>query len=136
MANKEAMLDKIARNLKQRGLAESKVVRTASGVEVEKAGGDKLTISYVDKSVQSPMGGVSPASSPYLGIGVAAPGSLKIKGALAEISITAIFDTSEALQVMAECSGFGNDVIVESGAVTNDQLARIRGTAENIGMGS
>jgi len=81
------------------------------------------------------MGGVNPASSPYLGIGVAAPGSLKIKGAAAEATITAIFDTSEALNVIAECSGFGNDVIVEAGNSTTE-LARIRGTAENIGMGS
>jgi len=135
MANKEAMLDKIARNLKQRGLSEAAVVRTASGVSVTKTGGDVLTISYVDKSVQSPMGGVSPASSPYLGIGVAAPGALKVKGAAAESTIAAVLDTSEALNVMAELTGFGNDVIVESGASTAE-LARIRGSAENIGMGS
>lgn len=135
MANKEAMLDKIARNLKQRGLAESKVVRTASGVEVEKTGGDKLTISYVDKAVQSPMGGVSPASAPYLGIGVAAPGSLKVKGAAAENTIAAIIDTVEALQVMHELAGYANDVIVEAGGSTTE-LARIRGTEHSLGMGS
>jgi len=135
MANKEAMLDKIARNLKQRGLAESKVVRTASGVEVEKTGGDKLTISYVDKSVQSPMGGVSPASSPFLGIGVAAPGSLKIKGAAGENSVAAIMDQVESVQVLAECSGFGNDVVVEAGDTTAE-LVRVRGIAEALGMGS
>lgn len=134
MANKEAMLDKIARNLKQRGLAESKVVRLASSIEVEKTGGDKLTISYVDKSVQSPMGGVSPASSPYLGIGVAAPGSLKLKGAAAENTIAAIVDTAEALQVLAELAGFGNDIIVEAGGSTTE-LARLRGTEHSLGMG-
>jgi hypothetical protein len=135
MANKEAMLDKIARNLKQRGLAESKVVRTASGVEVEKTGGDKLTISYVDKSVQSPMGGVSPAAAPFLGIGVAAPGALKLKGAAAEATIAAIIDTAEALQVLHELAGYANDVIIESGASTAE-LARLRGTEHSLGMGS
>jgi hypothetical protein len=135
MANKEAMLDKIARNLKQRGLSEAAVVRTASGVSVTKTGGDVLTVSYVDKSVQSPMGGVSPASSPYLGIGVAAPGSLKIKGAAAETTLAAILDTTEAAQLLAECSGYGNDVVIESGASTTE-LVRIRGVAEAQGMGS
>lgn len=135
MANKEAMLDKIARNLKQRGLSEAAVVRSATGVSVTKTGGDVLTISYVDKSVQSPMGGVNPATSPYLGIGVAAPGSLKVKGAAAESTIAAVLDTVEALEVMAVLTSFANDVIVESGA-SPAQLARIRGIADAIGMGS
>lgn len=135
MANKEAMLDKIARNLKQRGLSAAAVVRTASGVSVTKTGGDVITVSYVDKAVQSPMGGVSPSASPYLGIGVAAPGSLKIKGEAAAATVAAIFDTTEALQVLAECSGYANDVIVESGASTTE-LARLRGTDGNLGMGS
>jgi hypothetical protein len=81
------------------------------------------------------MGGISPATSPYLGIGVAAPGSLKVKGAAAETTIAAVLDTVEALQVMAELTGFANDVIVESGASTAE-LARIRGIADAQGMGS
>jgi hypothetical protein len=135
MANKEAMLDKIARNLKQRGLSEAAVVRTASGVSVTKTGGDVITISYVDKAIQSPMGGVSPAASPFLGIGVAAPGALRLKGAAAESTIAAIIDTVEAVQVVMELSGFANDVIIESGASTTE-LARVRGIAEAMGMGS
>ena len=135
MANKDAVLDKIARNLKQRGIPAASIARGASTVSVTKTGGDVLTISYVDKSVQSPMGGVSPASSPYLGIGVAAPGALKVKGAAAETTIAAVLDTVEALQVMAELTGFGNDVIVESGGSTAE-LARIRGIADAQGMGS
>lgn len=135
MANKQEILDKIARNLKQRGVAESRVVRTSSAVEVEKAGGDKLTISYVDKSVQSPMGGVSPASSPFLGIGIAAPGSIKVKGAAAENTIAAIVDTAEALQVLAVVCGFANDVVVEAGGSTTE-LARMRGIEGALGMGS
>jgi len=136
MANKEAMLDKIARNLLQRGLPAASVVRDATSVKVTKTGGDVLTISYVDKAVQSPMGGVNANVSPYLGIGIAAPGALKVKGALAEITIAAVLDTKEALQVMAVVTSFANDVIVESGAVTDDELARIRGIADAIGMGS
>ena len=135
MANKDAILDKIARNLKQRGLSESVVVRSSGSVLVTKTGGDVLTISYVDKSIQSPMGGVSAAAAPFLGIGIAAPGSLKVKGAAAETTIATVLDTVEALQVMAELTGFANDVIVESGATTTE-LARIRGIAEAMGMGS
>lgn len=131
MANKEQILDKIVRNMTQRGMTAARVGAT---VEVTKTGGDKLVVSYVDKGVQSPMGGVSASAAPFLGIGVAAPGSLKIKGAAAETTIAGIFDTVEALTLLAECSGFANDVIVERGDNTTE-LARIRGQADLLGMG-
>lgn len=131
MANRDQILDKLVRNLGQRGVT---AVRSGATALVTKTGGDVLTVSYVDKAIQSPMGGVSPAASPYLGIGVAAPGSLKVKGAAAETSIAAIFDTSEALALLAELAGFANDVVVERGDNTTE-LARIRGTADNLGMG-
>jgi len=135
MANRDAILDKIARNLKQRGIPAASVVRQALSVEVTKTGGDIMTITYVDKSVQSPMGGVSPLTSPYLGIGVAAPGSLKIKGVVAETTIALILDTVEAVQVMVELAGFGNDIIIESGASTTE-LARVRGAVDVQGAGA
>jgi hypothetical protein len=135
MANKEAILDKIARNLKQRGLSESAVVRNGSTLSVTKTGGDVLAITYVDKSVQSPMGGVSASSAPFLGMGIAAPGTLKVKGATGETTIAGVLDTVEALQVMAELTGFGNDVVVESGSTTTE-LARISGVAGLLGLGS
>jgi hypothetical protein len=135
MANKQEILDKIARNLKQRGIPAASVVRGATTVSVTKTGGDVLVVSYVDKSVQSPMGGVNPATSPFLGIGVAAPGSIKIKGAAAEATIAAIFDTAEALQLLNECASYANDIIVEAGNSTIE-LVRMRGIADAIGMGS
>lgn len=131
MANKEQILDKIVRNMGQRGMT---AARAGATVEVTKTGGDKLVVSYVDKSVQSPMGGVSASASPFLGIGVAAPGSLKIKGASGETTIALICDTAEALALLAECSGFGNDIVIESGSTTAE-LARIRGQADLLGMG-
>lgn len=132
MANKEAILDKIARNMGQRGITAERVGET---VEVTKTGGDVLTVSYVEKDVQSPMGGVDDSSSPYLGIGIAAPGSLKMKGEAGETTIAAIMDTTEALSLMHELAGYANDVVVESGDDTTE-LARIAGHEHLLGLGS
>jgi hypothetical protein len=133
MSNNAAILDKVVRNMLQRGYANTVV--SGSSVLVTKTGGDVLTVSYVDKAVQSPMGGVSAASSPVLGIGIAAPGSLKIKGAAAENTIAAIFDTVEALALLNELAGFANDIVVEAGGTTTE-LARLRGHETVLGLGS
>ena len=132
MANKEAILDKIVRNMKQRGYSAE---RLDQSLELEKTGGDKLTVSYEDASIQSPMGGVDDSASPFLGIGVASPGKLKVKGAAGESSIAAIFDTVEALSLMHELSGYANDVVVEDGD-SSSELARIEGHEHLRSMGS
>jgi hypothetical protein len=132
MANRSPILDKLVRNMLQRGYANT--VRSGDSVLVTKTGGDVLTVTYVDKSIQSPMGGVSAAASPFLGIGTAAPGLLKIKGAAAETTIAGIFDTVEALALLNELAGFANDIVVESGASTTE-LARIRGHESVLGLG-
>ncbi len=133
MANRSAILDKIVRNMLQRGYPNT--VRSADTVLVTKTGGDVLTVSYTDKAVQSPMGGVSAAASPFLGIGIAAPGSLKVKGAAAETTLAGIFDTVEALQLLNELAGYANDIVIESGATTTE-LARLRGHETVLGLGS
>jgi len=107
MANSVQVLDKVARNLNQLGVP---AVRGASSVSA--AG---LTISYVSASVQSPMGGADKDASPFLGIGVAAPGKLKIKGAAGENSLAAILDTAAAVNVLAVCSRFANNLQIEAG---------------------
>jgi hypothetical protein len=132
MANRSAILDKIVRNMLQRGYPNT--VRSGDSVLVTKTGGDVLTVSYTDKAVQSPMGGVSAAASPFLGIGIAAPGSLKVKGAAAETTIAAIVDTVEALQLLNELAGYANDIVVESGGSTAE-LARLRGHESVLGLG-
>jgi hypothetical protein len=132
MANKEFILDKIVRNMKQRGYSAE---RSGELALITKAGGDILSVSYVAKSVQSPMGGIDDASSPFLGIGVAAPGSLKIKGEAGENTLAAIFDTVEALELMHEVAGYANDVVVEAGD-SSSELARVRGHEHLLGMGS
>jgi hypothetical protein len=133
MANRSAILDKVVRNMTQRGYPNT--VRVADTVLVTKTGGDVLTVSYTDKAVQSPMGGVSASGSPYLGIGIAAPGTLKIKGEAAATTIAAIFDTVEALAILNELASYANDIVVESGGSTTE-LARLRGEAAVLGLGS
>lgn len=132
MANKEQILDKIARNMGQRGITAARVGET---VEVTKTGGDILTVSYDDASVQSPMGGVDDTSSPFLGIGIAKPGKIKIKGEAGETSIALIMDTAEAASLLAECAGYANDIILESGDDTTE-LARIAGHEHLVGLGA
>ena len=118
MANPAQTLDKIKRNLDAVGVA-----ATRNATSVTAAG---LTVSYVDASLQSPMGGVDGSASPYLGIGVANPGSLKIKGAAGENTIAAIFVAAADLAVLACCARFANDVVVEAGDTTAE-LARLAG---------
>lgn len=132
MANKVQILDKISRNMGQRGYTAERVAET---VEVEKTGGDKLVVSYEDASVQSPMGGVDDTASPFLGIGIAKPGKIKIKGAAGENTIAAIVDTVEALSLMHEVAGYANDIIIEAGDSTTE-LARIHGHEHLVGLGS
>lgn len=118
MANSVQVLDKIKRNLDAVGVS-----ATRNATSVTAAG---LTISYVDASIQSPMGGVSDASSPFLGIGIANPGSIKIKGAAGENTIAGIFVNAADLAVLACCTRFANDVVVEAGDTTAE-LARLAG---------
>lgn len=132
MANAQAILQKVARNMNQRGIP---ATYTGSSTTVVKTGGDVLTVTYTPKSVQAPLGGVDGTTSPFLGIGVAAPGSLKLKGAAGENTLAAILDTTEAASLLAELAGYANDVVIEAGDTTTS-LARIMGSTDFIGAGS
>ena len=132
MANATAMLQKIARNLGQRGIP---ATFTGTSVTMAKTGGDILVVTYTPKGVQSPMGGVDGSVTPFLGIGVAAPGSLKLKGAAGENTLAAIMDTTEAMSLLAELAGFANDIVIEAGD-TATQLSRVMGSTDMIGVGS
>lgn len=118
MSNPVQVLDKIKRNLDAVGVA-----ATRNATSVTAAG---LTISYVDASIQSPMGGVNGDASPFLGIGIGNPGTLKVKGAAGENTIAAIFVSASDLAVLACCARFANDVVVEAGDTTTE-LARLAG---------
>jgi hypothetical protein len=126
MANKVQILDKIKRNLDMLGIS---ATRGASSVTVS-----GLTISYVDASIQSPMGGVSDAAAPFLGIGVANPGKLKIKGAAGENTVAAMMDSATNLKVLRLCCSFANNVVLEAGD-TATELADLPGSPDLHGMG-
>jgi hypothetical protein len=125
MANSVQILDKIKRNLDAVGVA-----ATRNGTSVTAAG---LTISYVDAAIQSPMGGVDGGSSPFLGIGVANPGVIKIKGATGENTIAGMFVNASDLAVLACCVRFANDVQIEGGDGTD--LGRLAGHPDLKAMG-
>ncbi len=125
------IMAKIARNCEQLGLTVNS--NSGSAVVIENGAND-LTISYVAASIDLPMGGVSPASSPYLGVGVVAPGTLKLKSAsTAADAITDVLDSVVAAKVFKVLVGMGNDILLENVDATFS--ATIRGHAELTGMG-
>ena len=137
MANKDSILDKIARNMSQRGYTADRVGDTV----VVENGSNDLTVTYEPKDVQMPMGGVDDTSSPYLGIGVAAPGSIKITGAGVSTANPAtvgeLIDSVTAAVLLAEVSGFANDIqLANANAGAGADLdERIPGDADRLGMG-
>lgn len=130
MANGKQILAKIARNLGQLGIATAADV---NAVVVQVAGVADLTISYQAADILSPMGGVSDASAPFLGIGTANPGKIVIKGASGDTAIANIIDTAQRAQVFAVCAAFANDIVVQ--AFDGSVLAEVRGNADLFGMG-
>lgn len=138
MANKEAILAKIARNMKQRGFQAS---LSGSTVVVENGSND-LVVSYVEKSVQKPLGGVDDSVSPFLGIGVAAPGALQIEGAGINSGTNAtvgdLLDSLVAAELLAECAGYANDILLKqaNAGAGADLDVRIAGHEHIVGLGS
>lgn len=125
------IMAKIARNCAQRGLTVNS--NSGSAVVIENGSND-LTVSYVAASIDLPMGGVSPASSPFLGVGVVSPGQLKLKSAsTATDTIADVLDTTVAATVLAVLVGLGNDIVLENVDATFS--ATIRGNADLLGMG-
>lgn len=102
--NKVQILDKLQRNLLQRGLSP---VRGATSITI--AG---FVISCVDASIQAPMGGVDGTVSPFLGIGVASPGTIKIVPDGTKATIPQIFLDEASLIVLRELCGFANNIVI------------------------
>ncbi|CAB4125001.1 hypothetical protein UFOVP53_48 [uncultured Caudovirales phage] len=111
MANRVQILDKIERNCKQLG-----IVTSRSDAATLVAGG--ITITYVDAVIASPMGGVDGSVSPFLGIGIAAPG---------KINLSANPTTLIHLQVLRVACGHANTVVIP--------LGELQGSADMLGMG-
>jgi hypothetical protein len=80
------------------------------------------------------MGGVNPAVSPFLGIGVGNPGMLKLKGAGGDNTLAAIFVSESLMQVFSLMCGFANDLVIEAGDTTA-QLAFVPGLPDLKGLG-
>ena len=99
MANSVQILDKIQRNCQQRGIA---VSRTSAEILV--AGG--ITITYSAAEIDSPMGGISDAAAPFLGIGIANPG---------KIVLSLDPDSLVEFQVLRIACGHANTVVIPSG---------------------
>lgn len=125
------IMAKIARNCAQHGLTVNS--NNGQAVVVENGSND-LTVSYVAAAIDLPMGGVSPASSPFLGIGVVNPGQLKLKSAsTAADTIADVMDSLVAAKLLHILSGMGNDIVLENSDAT--YTATIRGNPDNLGMG-
>jgi hypothetical protein len=120
MANDVQILDKIQRNCEQRGLS---VSRTDAQTLVAEA----FTITYTAAVIQSPMGGVSDAAAPFLGIGIANPGAIDMDLGAALSTLTA-----EDLRVIRIVSGHANDIVINNGGT---ELARLEGHVDLLGMG-
>jgi len=127
MANKQQILDKIVRKLELNGEAP---VRGAADITVR-----GMVISYEAASIQSPMGGVDGDSNPFLGIGVANPGRIKIVANTDDM--TTIFSNDAAgkarLMIIGLLGDFANDKVLRNNS-DNADLSVIRGH-ELLGMG-
>ena len=121
MANAVSILDKIERNCKQLGL-------TTSRTSAEALVAEGMTITYSAAVIQAPMGGVDGTVSPFLGLGVAAPGKIAIALGGADL------DTRAKVQVLHVCSGHANSIVL-SGAATSAVNGEIQGHADVLGMG-
>lgn len=132
MANSKQILQKLARNAKMLGLTVNSESQTAVVIE---NGSNDLTISYVDASFSpSVVGGVDSSVSPYLGIGTANPGKIKISAPTATDTVPAVLDSAVAAKVLAMCAALANDIQLcsDAGATV---VAEIRGHSDIIGLG-
>lgn len=127
-----AILHKMARNAAMIGLTVNSESQSAVVIE---NGSNDLTISYVDASFSpSLVGGVDDSVSPYLGIGTANPGKMKIKSSIsAGSNMSDILDSAVAAQVLQMISALANDIILENGSASFS--ATLRGHSDLLGMG-
>lgn len=132
MANGTQILDKIERNMGQRGQA-ANLTRTDADTITITGGANSLVITYDAKqgfpTANNPMLGVDDSTSPYLGIGIAGAGSIRLESAAG--TQAAMFDADDKLTAFAEACGFANDVVLESSGGDT----RIAGQSDVLGLG-
>jgi len=131
MSNSVQILDKIERNMKQRGQAANLVRTDANTITI--TNGTALVITYDAKesfpTSNNPMTGVEDTASPYLGIGKAGAGSIRMS--TPAVALAAVLDTADKITAFAEAAGFANDIVLESSA--GDE--RVAGHAHLMGLG-
>ena len=127
MANKQQILDKIVRKLELNGEAP---VRGADNITVR-----GMVISYEDAAIQSPMGGVDGDSNPFLGIGIANPGRIKVVANTDDLTTVFSNDAAGAarLMIIGLLGDFANDKVIRNNS-DNADFTVIRGH-ELLGMG-
>jgi hypothetical protein len=126
-----AILNKVARNAALLGLT---VVSNDGATVVVSNGSNNLSVSVVAASISSPMGGVDGTVSPFLGIGIANPGKLKLKSAISTAgTIADVLDGATAAKMLHMLGGFANNVVLEN-ANAGFSL-ELRGTVDSIGLG-
>ena len=130
MANINSIMNKVARNAQTIGL--TVVSQTPSNVVILN-GSNNLTVGYILAQIQSPMGGVDPQISPFLGIGIANPGQLSLSSA-SGTSIPGLIDGAIAAQVLCMLAWFANDIVLLSDDGST-QLARLRGDSDMLNVG-
>lgn len=131
MANSVQILNKIARAAEISGL--TLVSQTSTAVVVDNSSND-LTISYTAADIDAPMGGVSSAAAPYLGMGIVNPGTIKIKSAsTAADAVTDVIDSVIAAKVFRIVCGFANDVHLENSDATFSLV--LPGNVDFVGLG-
>lgn len=140
MANDVQILDKIERNARQLDL--TVVSRTATELVIDNGDND-LTVSYDLATIQEPIGGVDDSTNPFLGIGIANPGKIRITGAdendSDNESVGSLLDTQVAAQLFHIVAGHANNIILakpNSGAGAALADTEIRGHADLVGMGA
>jgi hypothetical protein len=138
MANSIAILQKMARNATMLGQT---VVSQSQTAVVIANGSNNLTISYAAAVFSPPVvGGVDDTISPFLGIGVGNPGQLVLQSA-SGTSVATVIDGAIAAQVLCMLAALANDIIIANNttlgapSIPADQLARIRGQSDIIGLG-
>lgn len=131
MAMSKQVLNKLARNLEILGM---EVSRGSAGEVVVENGSSDVTIAYADASFSpAMMGGVDGSTSPYLGIGVGAPGKITLRVAGAD-ALADVLATATAVKCFAACASFANSIQLlrdDTGAV----VLEVRGHSDLIGMG-
>lgn len=125
------IMAKIERNARMLGL--TVVSSSGTSVVIDNASND-LTISYVAPTITAPMGGVDPASSPYLGVGVVQPGVIKVKSAITtNDSILDVIDSDVAVKVLHMLGSFANDKLLENSDAA--WSLTLRGHPDLLGLG-